>query len=496
MHLHTQRPHHIVGLEIGPILADCALFDVKDSRTLVAAINKNIPPDHNESDLYLYEWAEDYVKLEFNDELDALGQADLVLSPVRTIPEVVAHALARDAAKGRRYQRTLDEFLAGEVVADEYDEHRGKYQVKPEVLKATASPRGILNPEPIAVLGVLTTVLALEEVIKSHRPTYKGLRTEDKWRPVAAAVEAVGSTKFIARDCTARDGHVNILDYYIVAMLIGNIIVEGPDSRDMRAYCREGMRAATPIGTLVCRTMRLFSGLGYTSALNWVVTRFGSYVCSRKLGFDRYHWAEVPEGDDGVWIVSQQLWDAIQGSTLSTSDGLATFGRGLGKAWKLEAAGDLLHDPLPVVGGTIVLRDDDWYFFPSLKRFAFKCSRMYCHDVSDYRSVRRRIAGRIQAMDYRFRGVPIMQAYAARVSRWSTGRPLYDKDDAWIISEGRRTSGITPRIREAFYKAYGIPPQQQLEMEAHILSHDASERCPDWRSWWEDQTTSLLYPGV
>jgi len=484
-HLDAAGP--ISGLVLGPVLTDATTYNHKDGRNLAGAINKNIPPDFVQSDLRLHEWAFQYVLAEFNGEVDALGEGCTEMGFVRTIEDVIAHARIKDVAKSKRYQHAYNQVLSGDESMDISTMHRGKYQIKPEVLKSGAAPRGILNPEPIAVLCALQVVLALESFVKRLRPTFKGYDAHEKHIPIQLAVDAVGSTLFVARDCTARDGHTNDLAYAVFTTLLCQLLGLSYDCWEMRAFIRQGMRATTPLGQLVSKLMRLYSGLGFTSIMNYITTRCDSFIVARHLGLRQVDWAEVPEGDDGAMILSPGAFAAFR-THFPDSVALAAFGRRLGKAWKLEALGDLLSTPLPIVGGVVVYNNDRWYFFPSMGRFSFKAGRMHVCNFGDVGQIRGRIAGRCQALLHRFSSLPVYEAYAKCVrrslGRLASGRPTYDHDDEWTINEGRRGGPITEDVRAAFERAFGMSPEQQRDIERKF---DATTGSPDLRDWWAQQ---------
>jgi len=477
----------ISGLVLGPALMDATTYNHNDGRNMAGAINKNIPADFVQSDPALYEWAFEYVLAEFNGEVDALGEGCTEIGFVRTIDEVIAHAKVKDAAKSKRYQHAYNQVLQGHESFDISPMHRGKYQIKPEVLKSGASPRGILNPEPIAVLCALQVVLALESFVKRLRPTFKGYDALDKHIPIQLAVEAVGSTLFVARDCTARDGHTNDMAYAVFASILCKLLCLTCECWEMRAFVRCGMRANTPMGQLVSKLMRLYSGLGFTSIMNYITTRCDSFIIAKSLRLRRVDWAEVPEGDDGAMILSPAAFAAFR-TAYPCERALAMFGRKLGKSWKLEAMGDLLTSPLPIVGGVVVCHDDKWYFFPSLTRFGFKAGRMHICNFGDVGQVRGRISGRCQALRHRFAALPVYEAYASCVTRslgrLATARPTYDRDDEWTVTERRRSGKITDSVRAAFERAFGMSPEQQREIEREF---DATNGSPDLRHWWAQQ---------
>lgn len=440
------------------------------------------------------EYRADFLDELVNGRMDAIGllgweeafTEDLPL----TVEDVLAHVAIKSPAKAAAYQAAITAWLHGDAPelgpADDvgYDKWVGEVFVKCEYLKAGKAPRLIFNALQKDIVLAHMIIIRFERWAKANRLTFKGLVTEDRWRPIAAMADRLGETMWLLMlDCTARDGNVTREDLLMFRDLLVRLNMLEVGDQLWLMLGREGMEAKGKWAYIDTAIARLHSGVSFTSILNMVVSWFGHYVLARECGFSRLEWCSVAEGDDGAVGVSQEAARKLNSCPLGEL--VERVGRKVGKRWKIESWGPWLVGGHPIVGSLVGWCGGRGWSFPG-PRLLFRGCVVVGFDLDSPTAAAGRVKARAQALRDRCDGMPIGFMLARHVSALAayllgkevrTSEQEYDHRLYKTHVSDVRAPDLDTRL--AYEHVTGCPVGLQLQLEMLI---GAATRSRAWNA--------------
>lgn len=467
-----------MGFFAGLVLWDPVIYDTKSVANFIAAVNKNLAPQHEDGKVHdsAIEMMRRFVVEETSSGIDIMTPS-AEISPLKwTKDEVVDNARAKGLTrKADKYEKAIPESEGQSHAMETKNRWVGECFVKFEALKPGKPPRLIFNARAADVLKGRTVNSAFEEWMHRY-PSVKGLATQDKWKPVRDVHEALGGdTWMLCLDDTARDAHTNRADFNRFKATLNAIGLS--DETFFGMLDRSGFVSRYKVGVVTkamisSKKTSLLSGCDFTSCMNYNTTRFNAYYLAHKLGLRKNDWGVVAEGDDCVIAIRKSAMPDFMFTVTETL--IKNIGLELGKHWKIESMGsydkDLGH---PFVGGTVVYSQANWWFFPSTTRMRLK-STVVLSSHRDEKQLRERLTARAEALRDRFSCTPLGYSIAKFVTHLSSKYPAKEprrtaeEEYDHMIHKGITFKKYDDSTLVAFWKATGISPTEVLDFELEI----------------------------
>jgi hypothetical protein len=354
--------------------------------------------------------------------------------------------------------------------------------VKKEILKAPADsetqqrlPRLVHSFDSAFIVYFHTFAMPAEAWLKNAPFAWKGLPVRLKWVPIANMAEALEyRCGIICLDCKSRDANTVPHDFYCFTrlMLAAGWLVEGslPHKLLQRGIIK--LRHKAGVARSTCR--RLWSGVSYTSIMNFFTTCKMIKYLAWTLELPDHAFAAACEGDDSAVAVAESHWDLVR--DFVTSDQLSVTFAKLGKDVKLECAAALVpRTAFPVVGGfAVYMGYGEWSFIPSWDRAVIKAG-FASIDEPSYANIAGRIKARADALNDRFDEVPVFWAYARVVAEYAATfnvTPEYTNEELFELKEhgwtGRLAQAPSDLQRDAFSVVTGIDHAAQVVIEEEL----------------------------
>lgn len=463
-----------MGFIAGLVTAQPLVYDTKHVNNVIAAINKNIAPQINRGVMEIDESVlDEFVCQETTDGIDVMTPAVTLNGTIWTKQQVIENTRAKGNTKKTMKYMLAQERLSGTSLRfEERTKVQGGNFVKLEALKQGKPPRFIFDsPGEDVLLGRQCN--APFEKWMARYPSIKGLKTQDKWKPVKDVHDALGGdTWILALDDTARDANTvsyDFLRYRKTLSAIGILSQEFAAILDRRGFRNCVKINGLKVITINSKTTSLHSGCDFTSCLNYNTTRFNAwYLCAKVLGLQKHQWGVVAEGDDCLILISKPaLPDFVN---IVTPELIAATGAKLCKNWKIEGMGP--HDQTtghPFVGGCVVWSMGQVYFFPSVSRMRLKATTVLSPSVN-YKECIGRLSARAEALTDRYSGVPLGYSIAKFVAYLSSkypSRPRRTNEEEFDHQNNVNTNfrKYTSAELYAFSKCYGISPMAITEFD-------------------------------
>lgn len=468
------------ALACGPVIGFGQVWDSLDLGSIRAGLAKNHAaqvPDE-EWDLHIGFDAQRYARAEAEGVYDALGEGVLYKGSLLSTPEVVLTA-SWAPSKCKRYMDAFVDFIrSGTSLINR--RQAALLKVKVEMLKAGKPPRVIHDFDSGETVLAHSWAMVLEKFIRT-RLSWKGLKTRDKWKPLATAVAHFSNDCYIVcLDDVARDCNTITPDFWALTWFLEYIGVDMHREGHFSRLMRLGIKLFTPFGVVVSPLRRLFSGASYTSGMNWCTSRFLWYRLRRWLLLKRTDIIVICEGDDNIAIIRGSAYRSRKLGSVLTDKWVERAGRRCGKVLKVEAMGWFGPGTAwPAVGGKIVFHQGDWCFLPDYSRAIIKAGWAINYDWQSFSVMAGRVTARSWALNERFDGVPLFWAYARVVAAYAVtlgADPIFESDELFAKDEAEWDGSLagppTDACREAYALAYGVGVGNQLLLEQ--LLHDCA----------------------
>jgi len=436
--------------------------------------------------------AERYAAAEAADLYDAMGTGTVRRYSLLTTQEVAWHVAEKSPSKSKRYVQAFVDYIRSGTSRFS-NRQSAVLKVKVEMLKAGKPPRVIHDFDSGETVLAHAWAMVLEKFIRT-RPSWKGLKTAEKWFPLEAAVGLFAHDCYIVcLDDVARDCNTIRHDFMALSHLLRLLGVDMIREGHLHRLLRRGIKLFTPFGWVLSPIMRLFSGASFTSSMNFVTSRFFWYRLRRWLGLRTSDIVVICEGDDTIAVIRGNSYRRLHLDTVLNDAWVAAAGLRCGKVLKVEQMGWFGDGTAwPAVGGKIVFCDGVWSFLPDLGRAYIKAGWAINHDFVSARVMAGRITARSWALNDRFNGVPIFWAYARVVAAHAASlgaKPLFDSDEDFNRFEegwsGGLASGPTDSARKAYAVAYGVGIGNQLLLESLLF------KCIDDSDFTRDLTVEF-----
>lgn len=480
-----QASGRLCVLYTGPVFADRGqLWDPLHVDNLRAAASKNLveqvpPHERSAGDLY----RDEFVEVLSDGRMDVVGLKGWENAMIEDVPltldDVIAHVAIKSAAKARAYREAVDSWLRGDAPlmgpADDvgYDKWVGEVFVKSEYLKAGKVPRLIFNALQKDIVLAHVVIIRFERWAKANRLTFKGLVTEDRWKPIAALAERLGDKMWLLMlDCTARDGNVTEEDLLMFRDFLVRIGMLEVGDQLWLMLTRVGMEGKGKWAMIETNLARLHSGCSFTSVINMFLSWFGHYVFSRETGLAVNEYGSVAEGDDGAVGVGEE--GARRLNSVDLVAVVEAVGRKVGKVWKIESWGPWLNGGHPIVGSLVGWSGGRGWSFPG-PRLLFRGCTVVGFDLGQPTAAAGRVKARAQALRDRCDGLPIgfmlarhVTALAASLSASEMRNSEQQYDHNLYKTHVSDVRPPTLDVRLAYEHVSGCPIGLQLQLEMLI----------------------------
>lgn len=489
----TDRGQRPAALSCGPVLGNSVTYDTRNLLNLKAAVSRNQPRQIRPlaGRKLMAALCRRYVDSEASDTYDAFGIGNRQLHHTLDLKQVIMRVAEKSPAKAQRYLTKYLKLLDKGAPKTHWE---GTASVKSECMKCgidphtlartlVKCPRFIFGSDSGDVVACHMVVSVIEDFIAT-RNSFKGLRTNQKHQPIEKCFnEFRGDCYIICIDDTARDGNTQRHDFDNFLNLCRQLCIGLPPEFE-KLMSREGYKASSKWGSISSRITRLFSGCSFTSALNWVTTRFFIHSLCLTAGVNRKDYAGPCEGDDNAVVVRGAAYSRV--ACALCDDNITSLGRLLGKDIKIEKRGWLRPDTSwPIVGGFTVYDGSVFSFVPSPSRAVVKAGWALRPVYGSYKATIGSIKSRSESLNDRFDGVPVFYSYARLVASRAalhtgiarrTPKEEYDRQHSTGIALARKPNF---QQRRAFEIVTGCSPGHQESLE-ELLTTTTDRK--DWNA--------------